>query len=512
MTIREQLHNEHGGIFMGAILKKKLTCLLVVIVFTFTTIVGCGGAAEDLKEILTDNNLTMPSDEETTAGGDATNNQTSDNDETDGDAESVSGDTQSESDSSDNSGSSDNSTTSSSTDESTTISPSSESKPGETKPDESKSSSETETTSKKPETNTTKKPEETTPKPTQQETTTPKPTTSSGNSQSGSSSSTNLSTAEKMAKAIVDSIITSGMSEFDKAIAIHDWLTYNLDYDFTYSHYYVEETLRDRTCVCQGYALTFKMMCEMAGLQVGYVTGTGTNSAGQTESHAWNQVRIDGQWYNVDVTWDDPASPGKDFNDHSANRYEYFLISDAHIEKNHTTNVSRQTCPSDYDTRAILKYAANSGINPTVAYAENATDFAKAVAKFYEAGKTDMILWYYDTTVTSDNMWNVLWGLLPAAPVAVSYNPSYPPENGVTKYILTLPSKAEWSSIPLVTSKEALADLINTNYAAGTTTFDVRFEPANGVIEFAPSQYAFSYYSLYYNNNKSVLLSIVPPA
>ena len=93
------------------------------------------------------------------------------------------------------------------------------------------------------------------------------------------------------------------MSEFDKALAIHDWLTFNLDYDFTYSNYYVEDALTDRRCVCQGYALTFKMMCEMAGLNVIYVTGEGY-SGGAWGGHAWNQVRIDGKWYNVDLTWD----------------------------------------------------------------------------------------------------------------------------------------------------------------------------------------------------------------
>ena len=160
---------------------------------------------------------------------------------------------------------------------------------------------------------------------------------------------------------------------------------------------------------------------------------------------------------------------------------------------------------------SILKYSANSGVNPNVAYAENATDLSTAISKFVAAGKTSMTLWYYDTTVTQDKMWEVLNKMLKAAPCAVKTNPSYAPVNGVTKYILTLPSSAEWNSIPIVTSKEALAELVNKNFAAGTTTFDVRFEPASGVIDFAGAnyKYTFSDYS-YYNNEKCVLLTIVP--
>ena len=193
--------------------------------------------------------------------------------------------------------------------------------------------------------------EETTEETTTEETTTPAPTTTVEQTTAKpkpvetTTTTPTVSKAEQMAKEIVNSIIKPNMSEFDKALAIHDWLIFNLDYDFTYSNYYVEQALTDRRCVCQGYALTFKMMCEMAGLNVIYVTGEGY-SGGAWGGHAWNQVRIDGKWYNVDVTWDDPASPGKDFNNHSTNRHDYFLISDSTINRDHkATSSGRQSGP-----------------------------------------------------------------------------------------------------------------------------------------------------------------------
>ncbi|MBQ2744102.1 MAG: hypothetical protein IJF37_00590 [Lachnospiraceae bacterium] len=492
---------------MRKILKTKVAYILFIIVFAFTTIAGCSGSEDDIKETVTDNNVTdsdvsLSSDDETIDGEHITE------DESNVSGENVADDEQSETTGADTASDSTVTSGTGGGESETTSSKLSDESGGADLTEELQTTKKQEnTTTKRQESTTTKKQENTTQKQTQQETTTKKQSSSTSNS-----SNSTLSAAEQMAKKIVDGIIKSGMSDFEKAITIHDWLTYNIDYDFTFTHYYEEETLRDRTGVCQGYALVYKMMCEMAGLEAGYVTGTGTNGSGQTESHAWNQVKIDGKWYNVDVTWDDPAAPGKSFNDHTANGYDYFLISDARIQKDHKPTSSRQTCPSDYDARAILKYSANSGVNPNVAYAENATDLSTAISKFVAAGKTSMTLWYYDTTVTQDKMWEVLNKMLKAAPCAVKTNPSYPPVNGVTKYILTLPSSAEWNSIPIVTSKEALAELVNKNFAAGTTTFDVRFEPASGVIDFAGANYAyrFSYYPSYYNNEKCVLLTIVP--
>lgn len=58
------------------------------------------------------------------------------------------------------------------------------------------------------------------------------------------------------------------------------------------------------TCVCEGYALTFQCFAEALGLDSMVVTG---DTAGA--HHAWNLVRVDGQWYHVDVTWMDSGDP-----------------------------------------------------------------------------------------------------------------------------------------------------------------------------------------------------------
>ena len=66
--------------------------------------------------------------------------------------------------------------------------------------------------------------------------------------------------------------------------------------------------LYNKKVVCEGYARTFKYILDGLGIENVLVSGTGTNSSGVTESHAWNYVKIDEKWYGVDVTWDDGQS------------------------------------------------------------------------------------------------------------------------------------------------------------------------------------------------------------
>lgn len=54
------------------------------------------------------------------------------------------------------------------------------------------------------------------------------------------------------------------------------------------------------------------------------MSGTATNSQGETENHAWNYVQLNGIWYAVDCTWDDPIIIGNGKINESI-KYQYFL-------------------------------------------------------------------------------------------------------------------------------------------------------------------------------------------
>lgn len=102
-------------------------------------------------------------------------------------------------------------------------------------------------------------------------------------------------------------------NQYNDIVKIHDYLVDNVEYDENYNSigiYSVYGALVKKLAVCEGYAKTFKYLLNSAGIECELIQGTATNSSGKTESHAWNAVNLDGNWYFVDATWDDPILIG----------------------------------------------------------------------------------------------------------------------------------------------------------------------------------------------------------
>jgi hypothetical protein len=130
---------------------------------------------------------------------------------------------------------------------------------------------------------------------------------------------------------VVDSKIASilkelkleGASDYEKVKKIHDYIINLAGYDTTYERSSAYNLLVDKTAVCEGYALAAYRLLTDAGLECKIISGYGKG-----ESHAWNLVKVDGEWYNLDLTWDDPiTSTGKQLL-----RYDYFLKNDEDFE------------------------------------------------------------------------------------------------------------------------------------------------------------------------------------
>ena len=108
---------------------------------------------------------------------------------------------------------------------------------------------------------------------------------------------------------------------------VHDYLVDNIEYDTSISKdniYDIYGALVNKVAVCEGYARSFKYILDDLGIPCVLAIGTGTNSRGETERHAWNYVEIDGQWYAIDCTWDDPVIVGGGTLTQSL-KYKYFL-------------------------------------------------------------------------------------------------------------------------------------------------------------------------------------------
>lgn len=141
--------------------------------------------------------------------------------------------------------------------------------------------------------------------------------------------------AEAKADAVLKSVIKDGMTPLQKERAIHDYLVTHTKYDYdnfrrntipdeSYTPYGV---LVKGTGVCSGYARAAALLLSKAGienlLQDGYANIYG--------AHEWNKVKIDGKWYHLDITFDDPV-PDRG----SKVSYEYFNLNDEEIKKDHS--------------------------------------------------------------------------------------------------------------------------------------------------------------------------------
>lgn len=135
-------------------------------------------------------------------------------------------------------------------------------------------------------------------------------------------------------------------NDYDKVKFFHDYLVMNCEYDQTYSRFTIADTLTDYRCVCDGYSKTFQLLCRGAGIDCYHVSGD--TVGGGDGGHAWNKLCIDDEWYNVDVTWDDPLPDrGSDPDDIS---YAYFMVTDEDLAYNHIWDMD------DYPEATSHKY------------------------------------------------------------------------------------------------------------------------------------------------------------
>ena len=128
---------------------------------------------------------------------------------------------------------------------------------------------------------------------------------------------------QKVAEILAETVYP-GMSQWQIALSIHDYLVGHFEYDEPLNLRTGYDLIMKGTSVCAGYAEAYMDLMNRVGIPCHYVVSEGMN-------HAWNIVRIGGNWYHVDATWDDPVSDveGKVLHD-------FFLVSDKVItDKNH---------------------------------------------------------------------------------------------------------------------------------------------------------------------------------
>ena len=174
------------------------------------------------------------------------------------------------------------------------------------------------------------------------------------------------------AKYILKDIISDDMTDYEKVHAIYDWLVINITYDARlkeyvdagidninkYRGFYLEGALLDKRAVCDGIAKAFVVMCRIEGIEAIRVIGESIDSSFK---HAWNKVRINNEWFVVDVT-----SGGMIVKNYEVLNHKFLLVDDdfygsLFVAYNYTNFVAYGT----YDIYQEMYYQKGKDFNIT---------------------------------------------------------------------------------------------------------------------------------------------------
>lgn len=138
------------------------------------------------------------------------------------------------------------------------------------------------------------------------------------------------------AKRVVRELDLANKSEYEKVYYINQYLcdicVYTPDDEYTWKAQTAYGTLLEGSSVCEGYARSAQLLFSLCDVESFYVVGD-TPEGG----HAWNIVRVDGKYYQLDSTWNDT--------DIAPN--EYFLVTDDFMSLSRTWDKSRYPASSD---------------------------------------------------------------------------------------------------------------------------------------------------------------------
>ena len=182
----------------------------------------------------------------------------------------------------------------------------------------------------------------------------------------------------------VDSIVKSAVaecnsktdgSEYAKALWLHDWLLDQLEYDKTLKWSSAESALTRELGTCQSYESAYAKLLTAAGIENSETRDT-------YDGHTWNAMKLDGQWYQTDCTWDDSSDNWYSFDQ----RRLYFGLTDELMAIAHPGH-SKIYTTDDYKTRSTS--LADNYFVRTGDAAKWAKAYSDRIQKNLDAGKTE---------------------------------------------------------------------------------------------------------------------------
>jgi len=143
--------------------------------------------------------------------------------------------------------------------------------------------------------------------------------------------------------AVCDEVIASLSDpddEWQTELEIHDYIIGNCSYDIAENNHVYSSAygaLVNGEAACEGYSKAMQLLLDRAGIENYVICGDATNQDGETGPHMWNIVKINGDFYHLDCTWDDPKGDGSE-------NHLYFNVNDETISKTHSGFLSDFEC------------------------------------------------------------------------------------------------------------------------------------------------------------------------
>ena len=190
-------------------------------------------------------------------------------------------------------------------------------------------------------------------------------------------------------------------SDYAKALWLHDWLLNQLDYDKSLKWSSAESALTRGLGTCQSYESAYSKLLTAAGIENAETRDT-------YDGHTWNAFKIDGEWYQVDCTWDDSNDDWYNFDE----RRLYFGLTDELMSIAHPGHTKIYTA-AGYATRSTS--LANNYFVKSGEAAKWVASYKDRIQENLNAGKTQF-------SITADN---------------AAYPPSiYGIQNGIIAYVM----------------------------------------------------------------------------
>ena len=170
---------------------------------------------------------------------------------------------------------------------------------------------------------------------------------------------------------------SQGTTDWDTAVNLHDWLTMNAYYDTNYEYYGAEGVLLRGYGVCDSYSKAYVHLCQAAGIPVDRITGGG---------HAWNAIQLNGEWYLVDPTWDDPVVRGYENDTVSGfERHDYFCLNDELMGLDHSGSFS-EPCNS-LDANWLIRTGNKNQMGDNISY-DGSSSYTNRILQKLNNGET----------------------------------------------------------------------------------------------------------------------------